>query len=300
MLQRMPFDDEDNEDEVRRFRALFISDTHLGSRGCQAEHLLDFLRAHDADTIYLIGDIIDGWILASTWYWPQTHNDVVQKLLRKARKGTRMIYLVGNHDEFLRGYFGTHFGGVEVADSAIHITADGKQLLVVHGDHFDLVVRKARWLAVLGGHAYDGAIVLCRHLNVLRRWFGFPYWSLSQWAKDNVKNAAKYIGDFERVLAAEARRHGTDGIVCGHIHHAAIHDIDGLRYVNCGDWVESCTAVAERYDGRLEIIDWVPRDCMRTGRTPVWFESLDGASPPQAREGRSDIFAAGDSRVHPR
>jgi UDP-2,3-diacylglucosamine pyrophosphatase LpxH len=245
-----------NDEPERRFRTLFISDVHLGSRGCQAGCLVDFLRTHDADTIFLVGDIVDGWLLKSHWYWPQQHNDVVQKLLRMARKGTRIIYVPGNHDEFLRSYYGSHFGGVEVAESAVHVTADGRKLLVVHGDYFDLVVRQARWLAVLGGQAYDGAVIISRHLNKLRRWCGFPYWSLSQWAKDNVKNAANYIEQFEHVLAAEARRCGADGVVCGHIHHAAIRSVEGLQYVNCGDWVESCTAVAENHDGRLEIIAW--------------------------------------------
>jgi UDP-2,3-diacylglucosamine pyrophosphatase LpxH len=229
---------------------------HLGTRGCQAAKLLEFLRLHDADTIYLVGDIVDGWQLRSGWYWPQAHNDVVQKLLRKARKGTRMIYIPGNHDEFLRDYYGMHFGGVEVAESIIHETADGRRLLVVHGDLFDVVIRHARWLALLGDKAYDLAIVLNMLLNTVRRRFGMTYWSLSQWAKLRVKNAVAFIGEFEQTLAAEARRHGLDGVVCGHIHHAAIRDWSGFSYVNCGDWVESCTAIAEHADGRLEIIRW--------------------------------------------
>jgi UDP-2,3-diacylglucosamine pyrophosphatase LpxH len=241
---------------TRRFRTLFISDVHLGTRGCQADRLLDFLRWHDADTIYLIGDIVDGWQLRSGWYWPQHHNDVVQKLLRKARKGTRVIYVPGNHDEFLRDYYGTHFGGIEVVESAIHDGADGHRYLVVHGDLFDLVVTQARWLAHLGDKAYDLAILMNRHFNAVRRRLGFPYWSLSQWAKQKVKNAVNYIGAFEQTLAAEARRCRAHGVICGHIHHAAIHDDFGIRYINCGDWVESCTAIAEHADGRFEIITW--------------------------------------------
>ena len=240
----------------RRFRALFISDIHLGTRGCQAERLLDFLRYHEADYIYLVGDIVDGWQLRSSWYWPQQHNDVVQKLLRQARKGARVIYIPGNHDEFFRDYYGTHFGGVEVAESAMHEGADGRRYLVIHGDHFDLVVTQARWLAHLGDQAYTLAIALNTIFNRARRYLGFPYWSLSKWAKLKVKNAVSYIGEFERTLAAEARRHAADGVICGHIHHAAIHDDFGLRYINCGDWVESCTAVAEHHDGRFEIIQW--------------------------------------------
>jgi UDP-2,3-diacylglucosamine pyrophosphatase LpxH len=241
---------------MRLFRALFISDVHLGAKGCQADRLLDFLRYHDADTIYLVGDIVDGWQLKSGWYWPQAHNDVVQKLLRQARKGARIIYLPGNHDEFLRDYYGTHFGGVEVQDKAIHVGPDGRRYLVIHGDHFDLVVTQARWLALLGDKAYDFAITTNRLFNAARRRLGFPYWSLSQWAKLKVKNAVNFIGQFEKTLVAEAQRHNVEGVICGHIHHAAIHDRYGIRYINCGDWVESCTAIAEHHDGTFEIIDW--------------------------------------------
>jgi len=251
------------EDGTRHFRTLFISDIHLGARGCQAELLLDFLRNHDADTIYLVGDIVDGWRLRSSWYWPQAHNDVVQKLLRKARKGARMIYVPGNHDEFLRDYYGTHFGGIDVAERHIHTGPDGRRYLVIHGDHFDLVVTQARWLAHLGDHAYALAIVLNRIFNDLRRRFGFGYWSLSQWAKHKVKNAVNYIGEFEKTLVLEAKRSGTAGVICGHIHHAAIHNDFGITYINCGDWVESCTAVAEYPDGRFEIITWTTMSTCR-------------------------------------
>jgi UDP-2,3-diacylglucosamine pyrophosphatase LpxH len=240
----------------RRFRSLFISDVHLGAKGCQAGRLLDFLRWHEAETIYLVGDIVDGWQLKSGWYWPQAHNDVVQKILRKARKGARVVYVPGNHDEFLRDYCGTHFGGIEVAETALHDGADGRRYLVIHGDVFDFVVTQARWLALVGDRAYDLAILINRWFNAMRRRLGFPYWSLSQWAKLKVKNAVSYIGAFERTLADEAARHGADGVICGHIHCAAIHDDFGLRYVNCGDWVESCTAIAEHHDGRMEIITW--------------------------------------------
>jgi UDP-2,3-diacylglucosamine pyrophosphatase LpxH len=180
----------------------------------------------------------------------------VQKLLRKARKGSRMIYVPGNHDEFLRDYYGTHFGGIEVAERSIHVGADGRRYLVIHGDHFDLVVTQARWLAHLGDYAYTAAIAINRVFNSLRRRFGFGYWSLSQWAKHKVKNAVNYIGEFEKTLVVEARRNAADGVICGHIHHAAIHDKFGVTYINCGDWVESCTAIAEHPDGRFEIIAW--------------------------------------------
>jgi UDP-2,3-diacylglucosamine pyrophosphatase LpxH len=256
---------------IRRFRALFISDVHLGSRGCQAERLLDFLRYHEADAIYLVGDIVDGWQLKSGWYWPQAHNDVVQKFLRQARKGVRIIYVPGNHDEVLRDYYGTHFGGIEVAETAIHAGADGRRYLVIHGDHFDLVVTQARWLALLGSKAYDGAIVVNRVFNAIRRRLGFGYWSLSQWAKLKVKNAVNYIGEFEKTLAAEAHRHEAHGVICGHIHHAAMHEEFGVRYLNCGDWVESCTAIAEHFDGRFEIVTWTD-DARR--------RALGGGTPP--------------------
>ena len=243
----------------RRYRTLFISDVHLGTRGCQSAMLLDFLREVDADTLYLVGDIVDGWRLRSGWYWPQQHNDVVQKLLRKVRAGVRMVYIPGNHDEFLRDYLGTHFGGIEVAESAVHLGADGRRYLVVHGDRFDIVVRHARWLALLGDWAYEAALAFSTHLNRARRLFGLTYWSLSQWAKLRVKNAVNFIGDYEDALVGEARRHRVDGIICGHIHHAAIHDRLGIRYMNCGDWVESCTALAETYEGAFELIHWVPK-----------------------------------------
>ena len=241
---------------TRRYRSLFISDLHLGTRGAQADALLEFLRECEAQTICLVGDIVDGWRLRSAWYWPQSHNDVVQKLLRKARKGTRVVYVPGNHDEFLRGFYGTHFGGIEVCETAVHEAADGRRYLVIHGDVFDMVVRHAKWLAYLGDWAYEIALALSIRINWMRRRLGFTYWSLSAWAKLKVKNAVSYIGRYEEVLAAEAARHAVDGVICGHIHCAAMRDFDGFTYINTGDWVESCTAVVEHEDGRMEIIAW--------------------------------------------
>ncbi len=245
-----------DEAEIRRIRTMFISDVHLGTKGAQADLLLDFLRCHDADTIFLVGDIIDGWKLKNGWYFPQSHNDVVQKLLRKARKGARVIYVPGNHDEFFREFLGLTFGGVEVYDTAIHEGADGKQYLVIHGDYFDVVVRHAKWLAFLGDWAYTFALGVNTYLNIVRRRMGLTYWSLSAWAKLKVKNAVNFIGKFEETLAMEARRHKVDGVICGHIHHAAARDIGGVKYLNTGDWVESCTAIVENYDGTMEIIRW--------------------------------------------
>ncbi len=244
------------DDDVIRVRAMFISDAHLGTRGCQAAMLLDYLRHYDADVIYLVGDMIDGWRLRSGWYWPQLHNDVVQKLLRKVRKGARLVYVPGNHDEFLRDYVGSNFGDIEICDRAVHESADGTRMLVIHGDQFDIVMRHARWLAFLGDGAYAAALMANTWLNVARRKLGLTYWSLSAWAKLKVKDAVNFIGSFEELLASEARRHAVDGVICGHIHHAAMHDRFGVRYMNTGDWVESCTALVEHYDGRYELLRW--------------------------------------------
>ncbi|WP_243373561.1 UDP-2,3-diacylglucosamine diphosphatase [Microvirga solisilvae] len=239
-----------------RVRTMFLSDLHLGTKGCQAGALLDFLKLYDAETIYLVGDIVDGWRLKSGWYWPQSHNDVVQKLLRKVRKGSSLIYVPGNHDEFLRDYVGISLGGIELAEHAIHETADGKRYLVIHGDQFDLVVRHARWLALLGDGAYTTALFVNTYLNIIRRKLGLTYWSLSAWAKLKVKNAVNFISKFEELLASEAKRQEVDGVICGHIHHAAMHENFGVSYVNTGDWVESCTVVVEHWDGKLELIRW--------------------------------------------
>jgi UDP-2,3-diacylglucosamine pyrophosphatase LpxH len=242
---------------VTKIRTLFISDVHLGTKGCQADLLIEFLRSHDAATVFLVGDIIDGWHLKSNWYWPEAHNNVVQKLLRMAAEGTRLVYVPGNHDEFLRDHVGSTFGGIDVVKHAIHNGADGRDYLVIHGDQFDHVVNHARWLAVVGDWAYRAALSCNAYLNMVRRRLGFPYWSFSAWAKLNVKNAVNYIGRFEELLSAEAHRHDVQGVICGHIHHAVMHDDFGVRYINAGDWVESCSAVIEHYDGRFEILRWV-------------------------------------------
>src|SRR5258705_3555714 len=204
---------------TRRFRGLFISDVHLGTRGCQADQLLDFLRHHDADTIYLVGDVVDGWQLRSSWYWPTSHNDVVQKLLRKARKGARLIYIPGNHDEFLRDFYGTHFGGVEVVENALHLAADGRRYHVTHGDNFDLVVRHARWLALLGDHAYRLPLILNTAFNGVRRRLGPPHLSFSQWGKPKVKKPVNNIGAFESTPPIEADRHPADRGGCRQHYH---------------------------------------------------------------------------------
>jgi UDP-2,3-diacylglucosamine pyrophosphatase LpxH len=249
-------DDEGAANGRLRFRTLWISDLHLGTPGCQADALLDFLKRTECDTLYLVGDIIDGWQLRRQWYWPQTHNDVFQKLLRKVRKGTRVIFVPGNHDEFARRYVSHNFGGVEVVEDWIHETADGRKLWITHGDLFDGVIQCAKWLAYVGDSMYEFTLRLNRHLNSLRARLGLPYWSLSRYLKLRVKRAVSYVSDFEAAVAREARRRGVHGVVCGHIHHAELREIDGILYANDGDWVESLTALAEHIDGHLEIIDW--------------------------------------------
>ena len=257
------------------YRTIFISDIPLGTPGCQADMLLDFLAETDAEVIYLVGDIVDAWRLRRGWFWPQRHNDVVQALLARAQAGTRICYVPGNHDEGLRAYPGTHFGGVEVAESFDHETADGRRLLVTHGDQFDSIVVNARWLAHVGDRAYEFALWLNTRINALKRLWGGQYWSLSKWAKAQVKQAVNYISEYEEVLADEARRGGYDGIVCGHIHSAAIRRIGGLDYVNTGDWVESCTAVVERADGSLHLIDWSETMRLRNSRRRLRARATD-------------------------
>lgn len=260
----------------RGFRALFLSDLHLGTRGCQAELLLDFLKCHEAETIYLVGDIVDGWRLKVSWNWPQAHNDVVQKLLRKVRKGTRIVYIPGNHDEFLRDYVGMNFGGIEIVEEHVHTTADGRRMLVLHGDKFDIVVRHVKWLALLGDWAYDLALFLNVYISRIRRRMGLPYWSFSAWSKQKVKTAVNFVGAFQSAVSEDARRHGVDIVLCGHIHQPAIKTIEDVLYVNTGDWVESCSAVVEHHDGRLELVRWTdskadpqPADARRLALVPA-------------------------------
>ena len=250
--------DNDDDEKGQRFRTIFISDIHLGTPGCQALALLDFLRTHSCDTLYLVGDIVDGWQLRRRWYWPQAHNDVVQKLLRRVRKGCRVIYVPGNHDEFARDFVGHHFGGIEVVQEAVHVTADGRSLWIIHGDYFDAVVQCAKWLAYLGDNLYELTLRMNRHLNSLRGRLGLPYWSLSAFLKEKVKTALNYVTDFEVAVANEAKKRGHDGVLCGHIHRAEMRMINGVLYCNDGDWVESRTALVEHYDGHLEILHWEP------------------------------------------
>lgn len=239
-----------------RYRTIWISDIHLGTRGCNADLLMDFLKHTESQTLYLVGDIVDGWRLRKKWFWAARHNDVVRRILKKAKRGTQVIYIPGNHDEAFRPYVGLNLGGIDIAAEAIHHTADGRRLLVLHGDEFDGVVLYARWLAFLGDAAYVLLLRMNVAVNVIRRRLGLPFWSLSAYLKRRVKNAVDYVCRFEQAIAREARLRGADGVVCGHIHAAEIRTIDGVLYCNDGDWVESCTALVEHADGRLELIHW--------------------------------------------
>ncbi len=242
--------------QTYRYRTIWISDVHLGSKGCRAELLLDFLKHTESESLYLVGDIVDGWRLKSAWYWPQTHNDVVQKLLRKAQKGTRVLFIPGNHDEFARQFVNHQFGGIEVHQDHTHETADGRRLLIIHGDELDAVVQSAKWLAYVGDWAYRAAIVFNVFFNLARKRLGYRYWSLSAYLKYKVKNAVAHIGRFEESVADLARQRGADGVVCGHIHHPEVREITGVLYANDGDWVESCSALVEHPNGRLELLRW--------------------------------------------
>lgn len=247
------------EAEVRHYRAIWISDIHLGTSGCKAEFLLDFLRVNESDQLYLVGDIVDGWQLKRGWYWKQSHNDVVQKVLRKARKGTKVTYIVGNHDEVLREFLGLRFGEILIENEAVHELRDGRRLWVTHGDLFDGVIQYAKWLAYLGDTAYTMALKVNDHFNYLRHKMGMSYWSLSQYLKHRVKNAVSFITAFEEALTTEARRRGYDGVVCGHIHRPEIREIDGTLYCNDGDWVESLSALVETHEGELKLVYWPHR-----------------------------------------
>jgi UDP-2,3-diacylglucosamine pyrophosphatase LpxH len=240
----------------RRFRAVWISDIHLGTRGCNAELLLNFLRAVECETLYLVGDVVDGWRLRKGWYWPDAHNEVIRRILKLAHRGTRVVLIAGNHDEMLRPYAGMTFGGVEIALEAIHTTADHRRLLITHGDEFDGVVLYARWLAFLGDQAYGLLLRSNVLVNAIRRRCKLPYWSLSAYLKKRVKNAVQFIGAFEEAVAHAARDRQVDGVVCGHIHSAEIRQIGSITYYNDGDWVESCTALVEAQDGKISILDW--------------------------------------------
>ncbi len=256
------------------YRAIWISDLHLGTRDAKSDYLLDFLANTETDYLYLVGDILDLWKLKS-WYWPEVNNRLVELVQAKAKGGTRVIYVPGNHDEKLRDFVGSFIGGVHIQINAIHESADGRRFLVLHGDEFDCVVMHNRWLAHIGDKGYEALLRLNHWYNVVRRRLGFSYWSLSAYIKNRVKEAVNYIGNFEQAVVAEAERHRVDGLICGHIHHASMRRIDGVSYNNCGDWVESCTALVEEESGELSIIHWTEQGAElldareRSHETPV-------------------------------
>jgi UDP-2,3-diacylglucosamine pyrophosphatase LpxH len=242
--------------EKTQYRSVWISDVHLCTKDSRAEELYDFLDGIRCDYLYLVGDIIDVWALRRKWHWPPMYNEVMHKLLKRSRHGAEVIYIPGNHDDFFRSFVGYTFGDIRVVQNARHETADGRQFLVLHGDEFDMVVKHHLWLAALGSRAYRRLITLNRMVNAVRRRLGKPYWSFSGAIKRRVKQAVSYVNRFEEILVSEARRHGVDGIICGHIHQPLIREIDGVLYCNAGDWVENCTALVEHQDGRLELLRW--------------------------------------------
>lgn len=244
----------------KKVRAIFLSDVHLGTRGCQASLLLDFLHHHKCTQLYLVGDIIDGWHLNKTnktrWVWPKAHEAFISYVLSQVQSGVKVTYVPGNHDEFLRCWGDSKFAGIPIQNRTIHTAANGERYLVIHGDQFDVVLSRARWLALVGDVAYHAILAANTHINLVLSRLGLPYWPLSAWIKCHIKKAVNFISDYEATVAAEAKRLHLRGIICGHIHHAALYDNAGIRYINTGDWVESCTAVVEHFDGRFEIVRW--------------------------------------------
>ena len=267
---------------TRSHRTIFISDTHLGTKGCKAEALADFLAHNECQTLFLVGDIVDGWQLKRRWYWNQDQSHVVAQILRKVDQGCRVIFVPGNHDEFARDYAGRLFGGIEIVNEAIHVTADDKRLWVLHGDRFDGVIGCAKWLAHVGDWAYGMALSWNEMLFKARKALGLPYWSLSAWLKHKVKNAVEFISRFEEVVAAEARRRGVDGVVCGHIHHAEIRMIGDVLYLNDGDWVESCSALVEDAHGPMEILRWADPSQRHAARDQAPLAASHGRVKAQA------------------
>lgn len=265
---RRPLTPEPVGHERRRFRTIWISDVHLGTKGCNAQLLIDFLDHTDSDVMYLVGDIIDGWRLKKKFYWPAEHNDIIWRILKRAKRGTRIVYIPGNHDEMFRQFTGLNFGGVEIRRAAFHDTVDGRRLMVLHGDEFDTIMLAHRWLAFVGDALYHLMMGLNQWVNKARQLLDLPYWSLSKMAKHKVKNAVEFISRYEEVVARAAGERGVDGVVCGHIHTAEFrtftHDGKQIEYWNDGDWVEGCNALVEHHDGRMEILNWPTEVARRT------------------------------------
>ena len=270
---------------MQAVRAIFISDVHLGTRACQAESLLAFLRAHESEYLYLLGDIIDFWAMNRSVQWAGAHNTVVQKVLRRARHGCKVFFIPGNHDEALREYAGVAFGDIRVESEWIHETLDGRRYWLVHGDEYDQVTRHHRWVAVLGDVGYNALVRINLVLSRVRRLLRRPgYWSLAGYAKQKVKKAVSFIFDFEDAVAHAAAQRGVDGVVCGHIHSAADRRIGNVRYLNCGDWVDTCSAIVEHFDGRIEVVHWGVQGAA-AGQVPVALPSRAlPAERPRCRE----------------
>ncbi len=260
---------------VTQVRAIFVSDVHLGTPACQAGHLLDFLKTYESEYLFLVGDIIDFWAMRRRGvHWSAEQNTLVQKVLKRARHEVKVIFVPGNHDEAVREHAGTLFGNIQVERDYMHVAADGMRYLLIHGDEFDQVTKYHRWLAVLGDEAYAFVVRLNQWLSWGRRRLNIPgYWSLSGYAKSKVKSAVGFIFDFEDSVLRHAKERGADGVICGHIHAAAIRRSGDITYINCGDWVDSCTGILEHLDGRMELVHW-------GGGTPILQSASD--SQPQA------------------
>lgn len=255
----------ENHQNQQSYRSIFISDVHLGSRGAKADYLSHFLKYNQCEKLYLVGDIIDGWRLKKRIFWPQEHTNVLRRILTKSKRGTDVVYVTGNHDEFLRRYSGVDLGNIELCDQAEHFTARGERLLVIHGDKYDSVIQTRKWLAILGDWGYETLVVANRYFNRVRRRFGMGYWSLSAYIKHRVKSAVSFITAFEEAVVKDCKKKGYSGVVCGHIHHPEIREIQGVDYYNCGDWVESCTAIVETLDGELKLLQWIEIDHHNNG-----------------------------------
>lgn len=258
---------------ARRFRTVWISDVHLGTRGCKADFLLDFLRSTECDYLYLVGDIVDLWNMKRGLYWPQSHNNVIRTVLGKAKHDTRVVYIPGNHDELLRDFVGMEFGNVRLERECVHTTRAGKRLLVMHGDQHERAVQHPRLIVWIGDHAYYLLLYMNRWFNRARGALGMPYWSLATWLKQKMGNAVRYIHKYEQAVIHEARRRGLDGVVCGHIHRGDLDTVNGLLYCNDGDWVENCTALVEHHDGTLQLLHWADQ------KHTVKFHPAEAAVP---------------------
>jgi UDP-2,3-diacylglucosamine pyrophosphatase LpxH len=287
MDSSQPYLDLKLDDEPIVCRSVWISDIHLGTRHARVGELLDFLRMVDCRYLYVVGDLVDGWELKFRWYWRDDHNLLIQKLLRKSRKQTKVIYISGNHDEFIEQFWGMRFGSVTLAREAIHVTADGKKYLVIHGHQADGLTHFNHLLEKLGSHLYNWILDFNLYFNRLRRALGFGYWSLAAFLKFKTKSAVKFVTDYETTLATMARRHQANGVICGHIHRAEMRTIDGVEYLNCGDWVESCTALVEDFDGKIKLVHFHEDDVLRSRRGSRSHDAGDGGEGNGGHRGPS-------------